>query len=135
VGRSVLILLDTHVVIWLAQDFARISPKAQSAIEEARQENGGLAVCGITLVEVARLSSHGRIRLLPDSETFLSDVAQRFVVLPITANIALQAFDLPASFPKDPVDRIIAATALIEDLPLITADQAIRKSHAVSTIW
>jgi PIN domain nuclease of toxin-antitoxin system len=67
--------------------------------------------------------------------TFLSDVERRFVILPITANIALQAFALPASYPKDPVDRIIGATALIEDIPLITADREIRKSRAVPTIW
>jgi PIN domain nuclease of toxin-antitoxin system len=53
----------------------------------------------------------------------------------ITANIALQAYALPASYPKDPADRIIGATALVEDIPLLTADQAIRKSRAVPTIW
>ena len=47
----------------------------------------------------------------------------------------MQAFELPANFPKDPVDRLIAATALIEDIPLITADREIRKSGAVPTIW
>jgi PIN domain nuclease of toxin-antitoxin system len=47
----------------------------------------------------------------------------------------MQAFELPAKFPKDPVDRLIAATSLIEDIPLITADREIRKSGAVATIW
>jgi PIN domain nuclease of toxin-antitoxin system len=135
VGRSLLILLDTHVVIWLAQDHQRISPAAHSAIKEARREDRGLAICSITLIETARLASYKRINLAPDLETFLSDLEQRFVVLPITANIALQAFELPASFPKDPVDRIIAATALVEDIPLLTADREIRKSRALPTIW
>jgi PIN domain nuclease of toxin-antitoxin system len=72
---------------------------------------------------------------MPDVGIFLSEVERRFVVLPITANIALQAFELPASYPKDAVDRIIAATALIQDIPLVTADREIRKSRAVSTIW
>jgi PIN domain nuclease of toxin-antitoxin system len=72
---------------------------------------------------------------LPDLETFLSDIEQRLVVLPITAIIAIQTYDLPAGYPKDPVDRIIGATALIEDIPLITADAAVRKSRAVPTIW
>ncbi len=134
-GRSLLILLDTHVVIWLAQDYQRISPTAQSAIGAARQKHHGLAVCGITLVEIARLASHGRIHLTPDVETVVAEVERRFVVLPITGNIALQAFALPASYPKDPVDRIIGATALIQDIPLVTADRAIRKSRAIPTIW
>jgi PIN domain nuclease of toxin-antitoxin system len=130
-----LILLDTHVVIWLAQDYERISAKAQAAIRDARKKERGLAVSCITLVEIARLASHGRIRLTPDAETVLSEVEDHFIVLPITRNIALQAFELPERYPPDPADRIIGATALIEGIPLITADQAIRKSRAVATIW
>jgi PIN domain nuclease of toxin-antitoxin system len=134
-GRPFLILLDTHVVIWLAQDYQRISPAAQAAIEDARNKDRGLAVADITLVEIARLASHGRINLIPNVETVLSEVEHRFIILPITSNIAIQAFALPASYPKDPVDRVIGATALIEDLPLITADREIRRSKAVPTIW
>ena len=130
-----MILLDTHVAIWLGQDYARISPKAQSAIGEARSKDRGLAVSCISLVEIARLASHQRINLKPDVETFLSEVERRLIVLPITGNIALKASDLPSGYPKDPVDRIIGATALIEDMPLITADSQIRKSRAVPTIW
>jgi len=135
VGRSLLILLDTHVVVWLALDYQRISPRAQTTIEKAREKDAGVAISGITLFEIALLASRGRINLKPDVGTVLSEVERRFVVLPITAKIALQAFELPASYPKDPVDRIIAATALIQDIPLVTADREIRKSRAVSTIW
>jgi len=76
-----------------------------------------------------------QFELIVNPKAFLSEVERRFVVLPITANIALQALELPSTYPKDPADRIIGATALIEDIPLITADQAIRKSRAVPTIW
>jgi PIN domain nuclease of toxin-antitoxin system len=130
-----LILLDTHVVIWLAQDYRRISPTAQSAIESARKKGHGLAVSGITLVEIAQLASRGRIDLTPDLKTVLLEVESRFIVLPITANIALQAFALPASYPNDPADRLIGATAVVEGLELVTADAHIRKSRAVPTIW
>ena len=134
-GRPVLILLDTHVLIWLAQDYRRISPTALSAIERARQQSRGLAVASITFVEVARLASYGQIRCIPDVDTLLREFERRFVILPITASIALQAFELPASYPRDPADRIIGATSLVEDIPLITADRDIRKSRAVPTIW
>jgi PIN domain nuclease of toxin-antitoxin system len=134
-GRSLLILLDTHVVIWLAQDYQLISTPAHSAIEEARKRDEGLAISCITLVEIARLASRGQLRLTPDVETVLSEVERRFIVLPITADIALQAFEFPENYPKDPVDRIIGATALIQDNPLVTADRKIRKSRAVPTIW
>ena len=130
-----MILLDTHVAIWLAQDYQRISPTARSKIEDARRKEQGLAVSGITLLEIARLGSSGQSHLIPDAETVLAEFERRFTVLPITANIALQAYELPSSYPKDPADRIIGATALIGDLPLVTADAAIRKSRAVLTLW
>lgn len=76
-----------------------------------------------------------RFSLAVSPESFLGEMERRFVILPITANIALQAFALPASYPKDPADRIIGATALVEDIPLITADRDIRNSRAIPTIW
>ncbi|HVN20001.1 MAG TPA: type II toxin-antitoxin system VapC family toxin [Dongiaceae bacterium] len=134
-GRSLLILLDTHVVIWLAQDFERISARAQAAIRDARKNELGVAVSCITLLEIARLASHQQIALTPDAQTVLSEVENRLVVLPITRNVALQAYQLPNDFPQDPADRIIGATALIEDIPLLTADNAIRRSRVVPVIW
>jgi PIN domain nuclease of toxin-antitoxin system len=134
-GRSLLILLDTHVVVWLAQDFSRISSAARAAIVEARKKDRGVAVSGITLFEISLLANHGRVNFKPNAETTMVEIERQFVVLPITANIALQAYELPGNYPKDPADRIIGATALVEDLPLLTADAAIRKSRAVPTIW
>ena len=94
-----------------------------------------MAISDVTLMEVAQLSHRKRIEFPAGLESFLVEVERRFAVLPITSNIAMQAFELPTSFPKDPVDRLIAATALIENLPFITADREIRKSRAVPTIW
>jgi len=130
-----LILLDTHVVVWLASGDSRISVRAHGVIHEARQSARGLVISDVTLVELSQLFRKKRFHLAINPGSFLSDIEHRFVVLPVTANIALQALDLPASYPKDPVDRIIGATALIEDIPLVTADREIQKSRAVSTIW
>ena len=130
-----MILLDTHVVIWLASGDTRLSRSAQNAIHEARQTERGLAISDFTLVELSMLFRKKQFKLFISPEAFLSEVEHRFVVLPITADIALQAMELPPSYPKDPADRIIGATALIEDIPLLTADAEIRKSRAVPTIW
>jgi PIN domain nuclease of toxin-antitoxin system len=134
-GRPVLILLDTHVVIWLAQDQIRISSRAHNAITNTREGGQGLFVSSMTLLELARLASQKRIQLTPNLEAFLREVERRFAVLPITGRICVQAFEFPASYPKDPADRVIGATAVIEGLSLVTADQAIRRSKAVPTIW
>jgi PIN domain nuclease of toxin-antitoxin system len=84
---------------------------------------------------LATLSSKGRIRLNISLESFLHEVEVRFTVLPITGRACVRALGLPATYPKDPADRIIAATALVEGLSLLTADRAIRRSRAVPTIW
>jgi PIN domain nuclease of toxin-antitoxin system len=135
VGRSLLILLDTHVVVWLSSGDSRLSSRAHAAITEARHSVRGLAISDFTLFELSLLFRKKQFSLATSPETFLTEVERRFVILPVTANIALQAYELPASYPKDPVDRIIAATALVEDIPLLTADREIRRSRAVPTIW
>jgi PIN domain nuclease of toxin-antitoxin system len=130
-----LILLDTHVVIWLSFDDPRLSAKARSALVEARKKSDSLAVSDITLFELAMLIDKGRIRVDAGADSFLQELESRFVVLPINAKTAVHAMALPKSYPKDPIDRIIGATALVHGLSLITADDAIRRSKAVATIW
>jgi PIN domain nuclease of toxin-antitoxin system len=134
-GKSQMILLDTHVVLWLTSEPTKLSGKAKTAIEDARTNGDGLAICDITLLELATLANKGRIRLDISLETFLCEVEARFVVLPITGRACARAVELPAAYPKDPADRIIAATALVEGLSLITADRDIRLSKALRTIW
>jgi PIN domain nuclease of toxin-antitoxin system len=128
-------LLDTYVVLWLTADPDKLSGKAKTAIQDARTNGDGLAISDITLLELATLASKGRIRLNISLETFLREVEARFVVLPITGRACARAQELPAAYPKDPADRIIGATALVEGLTLITADREIRRSKALRTIW
>ncbi len=113
----------------------RISKRAGIALDQARRENAGIAVSDMTLLELSRLSSTGRVQLHPNLEEFLGEVERRFVVLPMNGRICIRAYDLPSSYPNDPVDRIIGATALVEGLTLLTADRAIRNSRALPTIW
>jgi PIN domain nuclease of toxin-antitoxin system len=129
------ILVDTHVVVWLAGDESKLSRKARAAIADARQRGEGLAISDITLWELAALASKGRIRLAISLESFLAEVEARFVVLPITGRACVCAVGLPAAYPRDPADRIIGATALVEGLSLLTADGEIRRSRALPTIW
>ena len=130
-----MILVDTHVVAWMAFEPSRLSKNAREAIDEARKNGGGLAISGITLWELATLAGRGRIRLDVSVESFLGEVEARFTVLPITGRACVRALSLPAAYPKDPADRIIAATALVEGLSLLTADREIRRARALRTIW
>ncbi|MFL6444588.1 MAG: type II toxin-antitoxin system VapC family toxin [Candidatus Sulfotelmatobacter sp.] len=130
-----MILLDSHVVVWLAADDPRLSTKARAAIEQARRDDRGLAVSDFTLYELSMLFRKKQIGLATSVESFLSEVEKTFTVLPITGRICVHASALPASYPKDPGDRIIGATAIAEGLTLVTADAQIRKSNGVTTVW
>jgi PIN domain nuclease of toxin-antitoxin system len=135
VGRTLLILVDTHVVVWLAFEEYRISSKAKAAIDEARDLRDGLAISDMTLLEIGTLASRGRVHLGISLESFLQEVETRFVVLPITGRACARAMSFPTTYPKDPADRIIGATALVEGLSLVTSDREIRRSKLVPTIW
>jgi PIN domain nuclease of toxin-antitoxin system len=130
-----MILLDTHVALWLATDPARLSSKAVSAIRESRRAGEGLAICDISLLELTTIINKGRVRLHIGLESFLQSMEERFVVLPINWRFCAGIQSLPAGYPKDPADRIIGATAMVEGIPLLTADREIRQSKAIRTIW
>jgi PIN domain nuclease of toxin-antitoxin system len=133
-GLQEVILLDTHVVVWLASDPGKLSRKASDAIREASRE-GGTAISAITLWELAWLMTNGRLDISGTAEAFVEEIAARTVVRPITAKVAVLANQFPPSYPGDPCDRLIGATALAEGMPLVTKDRNIRGSRQVKTIW
>jgi PIN domain nuclease of toxin-antitoxin system len=129
-----MILLDTHVVIWLAFQPNKLSKRAKEVIRAARLQ-GGLAIAGITLMELAWLAEKGRIETTFSVESFVRRCASKMTVLPITPEIAARAVSFPESYPKDPQDRLIGATALVEGIELVSHDRLIRKSGIVPVIW
>lgn len=134
-GRVQLILVGTHVVLWLAFAPDALSANAKVAIEEARRNAEGLAISEITLLELATLVRKHRIRLDVSLESFPTAVESQFVVLSMDARVCARAMTLPETFPKDLAGCIIRATALLEGLILLTTDNQIRRSKAVRSIW
>jgi PIN domain nuclease of toxin-antitoxin system len=129
-----MILLDTHIVVWLAFEPDRLSKRAKEAVRAARLE-GGLAIASITLFELAWLAEKGRIETSLSVESFVRMCASKTTVVPITPEIAARAVSFPDSYPKDPQDRLIGATALVEGIELVTHDKLIKKSGLVPVIW
>jgi PIN domain nuclease of toxin-antitoxin system len=129
------ILLDTHIVVWLVLSPEKLSKNGVSAIRQERNGHGGLAISGITLYEIALLAAKGRVNLRTSPESFVREIEDQFVIKPITGRICTETMRLPDGYPKDPMDRMIGATAMVEGLTLITADAAIQRSKAVATIW
>lgn len=129
-----MILLDTHVLVWLANAPSKLSLKAREAIRAAHQESG-LAISAITLWELAWLATHRRLDITGTVEAFVEKISSRTAIRPITVKIAVLANQLPASYSSDPCDRLIGATALAEGIALVTKDRSIRDSLAVKAIW
>ena len=129
-----MILLDTRAMIWLSYEPGTLSRPAASAIKRARL-SGGLAISAISLWEFAWILNAGLLTLEKTVEATVEEVAAFFSVRPITPKIAAQATQFGSDFPKDPADRLIAATALVEGLTLVTSDEAIRRNRYVRTLW
>ena len=130
-----MILFDTHVLLWLSIDPGKLSSKAKTAIDNARKNGEGMAIADITLLELATMARKGRLQLNMTFESFLQEIEARFTILPITGRACVRTTTLPATYPKDPADRVIGATALVEGLTLLTADKEILRSKAVPIIW
>ena len=112
----------------------KLSKRAKEAIRAARVE-GGLAIAGTTLLELAWLAEKGRVETTLSVESFVRLCASKMTVLPVTPEIAARAVSISDSYPKDPQDRLIGATALVEGIQLVTHDKLIKRSRVVPVIW
>ncbi len=125
-----MILLDTHILIWLLIAPEKLAPKARKAILTARKA-GQLAVSAISLWEIAWLAENKRIDIDVSVESFVKKCAAYVEVLPISPEIAVRSVQFPISYPKDPQDRTIGATAIIEGIRLLTHNTQIAGSGLV----
>jgi PIN domain nuclease of toxin-antitoxin system len=129
-----MIVIDTHVLIWMASDPKKLSIRARAAIRKATNQTG-IAIATITLWELAWLAENRRIQVSGSVESFVREAVSRVILRPITPEIAALAVGLPAGFPKDAADRLIASTAIREGAPLVTADTRIQDAKVVQVIW
>ena len=121
-GSGSVILLDTHVLVWLDEANPRLGAGATEQINIAFQA-GNAMVSAISFWEVSMLVRKGRIRLDMDLAVWRNDfMEQGLIELPVTGEIGIMAAALE-QFHGDPADRLIAATALQHSLTLITADE------------
>ena len=131
------VVTDTHAAIWYLSKSPRLSTAARTAINKATQMGAPLHLCSISLVEVAYLIEKGRLPAV----TFdllvqaLADPSSSFVVAPLDLAVARTLRVIPRQIVADMPDRIIAATALHFNLPLVTRDPQIKNFGGLQTIW
>jgi PIN domain nuclease of toxin-antitoxin system len=115
-----MILLDTHVAVWAAIEPSRLSRRALSTLRRARSGTG-MALAAISLWEMALLFARG-LSIYGTVEKSVQQVSDTLglVVKPLTPEIAVLAAFFPETYPRDPADRLIGATAKAEGLALVT---------------
>lgn len=116
------VLLDSHVVHWWSAEPRKLSPTATRTIEAADE----LAVASISWFELAWLAAHDRIVLAVPIRSWLDGLAADVRSVSVTPSVAATAVALPGSFPGDPADRLIYATAIEHGWQLVTKDRRLR---------
>jgi PIN domain nuclease of toxin-antitoxin system len=131
-----MIIIDTHVWLWLLHDPSQLSNAARTQIEIEEAQNG-ILVSAISVWEIAVKSSLGKLTLpLPIDDWYaLAKSHSGIVIEAMNPEDAIASTQLPGDFHKDPADRIIVAMARRYDVPLITCDNNILKYPHVKTIW
>lgn len=127
------LLLDTHVVHWWSAEPAKLSTAAVREIEAADE----LAVSSITWFELAWLARQDRIIVSVPVRSWLEGLVEDVRTVATTPAIADAAAALPASFPGDPADRLIYATAIERGWRLVTKDRRLRahRHPRPLTVW
>lgn len=131
------IVADTHAIIWYIVEPNRLSSSALEAFEQATNARDFIYFSDISLVELCYLVERGRLPkvVLEQLLNALDDEETSIYSIPVNRAIATTLQTINRVTVPDMPDRIIAATALHLQLPLITRDHRIRALTVPQTIW
>lgn len=131
-----MIVMDTCAIIWDALQPSKLTEAARIAIDSA-DERDLLMMSDISIWEIAMLIKKKRLEVdSTPSKFFTLFLQSRSVsVQPISPEIAELSVDLGPPMNSDPADRIIAATAIIHNAQLVTADKNLRNNSLLNTVW
>lgn len=128
-----MILLDTHALLFWADDPDKLGDNARKKIKRA----SSIGVHVISCFEIAVLVEKQKIKLNQPLENWVSNALShpKIEVIPLTVKAAVLCTQLPGSFHRDPADRMLAATCLLNDVPLLSKDELIKKWGYITVIW
>ena len=127
---------DTHGLIWYLEDNIRLGRTASQLFDACDRGEIVIYVPTICLVEIIYLQEKGRIpaHLKAQLDAELQAGESGLVLVDLTAEVAKAVADIPRNLVPDMPDRVISATALHLDLPLISRDRQIQLAN-LKTIW
>lgn len=119
-----MILLDSHVFVWLANGEPGFSSDARALIRSAYDADA-LFLSPISVWEIALKASRGQLQFDRPLRPWMQESLRsaRVQLVPVTTEIALDCAELPADFHGDPADRLIASTARVTGNLLLTEDK------------
>lgn len=125
-------LLDTHVLIWAQQDSERLGRITRKLL---LNRNNRLWMNAVSVLEISRLVWGKRLELGTSLRNWIRISCESLDIhsLDVTQDISMEAYELPEPFHADPADRILAATARLKGLVLLTADGRILKYRSVKS--
>jgi PIN domain nuclease of toxin-antitoxin system len=123
------ILLDTHIWLWSLQDPSRLGPQARQELQDSSNE---IWLSPISTWEALTLHHKGRITIHGDLQAWLAMATAGKQEAPLTHEIALIARQMPLH--PDPAGRILAATAQVHGLTLLTADNQLLGLGSIKTL-
>ncbi|HEY83745.1 MAG TPA: type II toxin-antitoxin system VapC family toxin [Chloroflexi bacterium] len=131
-----LAIADTHAIIWYLLNDPRLSTTARAIFDDAVTRSDPVGIPAISIVEIVYLTEKRRIppAALQQLKQELLTGQAVLKLIPLTEEIALRVQTVARSAIPDMPDRIIAATALYFNLPLISRDRKIQASN-INTIW
>ena len=128
-----MLLLDTHTFIWLSSKPEQLPGRVLKLIKNNME---GLFISSITAVEIGLLSKAGRINTYGSAEKFICKNLNQFGIheIPVDVEIGLASTKLPPIH-RDPLDRILIATAQKHKMTILTKDQTIPTYPKVKVVW
>lgn len=126
------LLLDTHIILWSVAEPGKLLPEVSEALES---ESNELWFSPLSVWEILLLVEKGQISLPANIEKSIRDIFHKIPLTeaPINLEVAIQSrfVNLPH---QDPADRFLAATAIVYDLTLVTADSRIIAAEGVPVL-
>jgi PIN domain nuclease of toxin-antitoxin system len=125
-------LADTHALLWWAEDSSRLSRRARSVFARADSE---ILFSVASSWELSIKLALGRVKLSTPLDEFLHVELPRQAVdvFPIDTRHVVRTAGLPPHH-RDPFDRMLIAQALVEDIPVLTADPLFTR-YGVDVVW
>ncbi len=129
------ILLDTHAIIWFLEGETSLSENIRSAVQDTSTQK---FVSIITFYDFAIKINIGKLKINKDIESYIADCRNNSIhILPVSEGHLTRYTKLPLKENhRDPFDRLLIATAIVEDLTIATTDKKFELyGDIVSVVW